>query len=376
MKYWGLSLAVVTAAVGAYAADVEPLPEPIVSLAQIESIAQATQKQFWMLVPPMEDPLYIHPDSTVRAVDWKAFKNKTLTSQMVAEMESVNSSMYPIYRTTLVEARTGELLWYNSLDQLVWQTPAPLDYNEYLFAFEHWNVDSIEMLGTQDLLWARSSNVGLEILLLPESFMASYEEDVALEMQALALAEPMGMAMMSMPQTVTNLMMGIGTTESNEVEVGVFFPTGYTNPVDVFACTSLVDWDWSGFTNISSAGISNFTWVASEASNFSTRFWVAARSDVDSDGDGLSDSHEKYLYQTDPQSSDTDGDGISDFDEVQAGTNPLYADSDGDGMGDLAEANLAVSVAANGNGGVLVVVPQTGWYHATDPNLNLVYLGE
>ncbi len=369
MKTIIVALVTAMAAIGVDAA------ETIVSPSQIEEIARATQRQFWMLVPPAgNDPLYIHPDSTVRAVDWKAFKNKTLTSQMTAEMKTVNSSMYPIYRTTLVEARTGELLWYNSLDQLVWQTPAPFDYNPYLFAFEHWNVDSAEALGIQELLWGRSSNVGLEILLLPEAFMASYEEDVALEAQSLAFAEPM--AMMSMPQIVTNLMMGIGTTESNEVEVGVFFPAGYTNPVDVFACSSLVDWDWSVFTNVSSVGISNFTWVATEATNFSTRFWVAARSDVDSDGDGLSDSHEKYLYQTDPQSSDTDGDGISDFDEVQAGTNPLYADSDGDGMGDLAEANLAVSVAANGNGGVLVVVPETGWYHAITPSLELVYLGE
>ena len=336
---------------------------------------KATQQSFWQLVPPGNgDQLYIHPDRTVWPVDWKKFKNKAFTSQMMAEMKTVNSSMYPVYRLTMVETREGELLWYNSLDQLVWQTPAPLDYNPYFFAFEHWNVDSTEALDTQNLLWGRSSNIGAEILLLPEAFMESYEEDVALEAEAAALAAPMAMMLLS-PPTVTNLMLAIGV-ESNEVEVGVYFPSGYTNPVDVFVCSSLMDWDWSLFTNVSSVGISEFTWIDETATNSSSHFWVAARSDVHSDTDGLSDSLEIYLYGTNPDEEDTDGDGIDDNVEISNGTDPLYADSDGDGMGDLAEANLATSVAANGNGGVLVVVPETGWYHAIVPSLDLVYLGD
>lgn len=42
---------------------------------------------------------------------------------------------------------------------------------------------------------------------------------------------------------------------------------------------------------------------------------------TDSDGDGLTDAHEKALG-TDPHNPDTDGDGVSDGDEVAAGTNP------------------------------------------------------
>ena len=43
----------------------------------------------------------------------------------------------------------------------------------------------------------------------------------------------------------------------------------------------------------------------------------------DSDGDGLSDYEEKYLYHTDPKNPDTDGDGMNDGDEVKRGRNPL-----------------------------------------------------
>ena len=45
--------------------------------------------------------------------------------------------------------------------------------------------------------------------------------------------------------------------------------------------------------------------------------------DTDSDGDGLIDWDEVYLYSTDPLNPDTDGDGIDDFVEVQIGTDPI-----------------------------------------------------
>ena len=382
MKNFGLLLVAIVASAGVYAADTinalpleKEVPEIISSLGQIEQIARNTQKQFWQLIPPVDDPLYIHPDQIVRAVDWDSKEwPKSILKQMVAEMGTagLSCSMYPFYRITVVETRAGELVYYNSYDQEVWRTPAPLDYNPYLFAFQHFGVETEKDLSTQQKIYGRSSNVGSEILLLPEVFMDSYEADVALEAQAMKLAEPM--AMMSAPPASTNLMLAIGV-ENNEVEGGVYFPANYTNAVTIFQCTSLTDWDWSIFTNISSVGISEFTWIDESATNAPTHYWVAAER-ADDDLDGLENGVEKYVHSTDPGNADTDGDGISDGDEVAGGTNPLYADSDGDGMGDAAEVALTNSIAVNGSGGVLVVVPQTGWYHAVDPNLNLVYLGE
>jgi len=43
----------------------------------------------------------------------------------------------------------------------------------------------------------------------------------------------------------------------------------------------------------------------------------------DTDGDGLSDYEEKYIYGTDPKNPDTDGDGMKDGNEVKRGRNPL-----------------------------------------------------
>lgn len=61
----------------------------------------------------------------------------------------------------------------------------------------------------------------------------------------------------------------------------------------------------------------------------------------DTDEDSLSDGDEVNVYDTDPLSPDTDEDGLTDGDEVnEYGTDPLTADSDGDGISDGDEVNV------------------------------------
>ncbi len=62
-------------------------------------------------------------------------------------------------------------------------------------------------------------------------------------------------------------------------------------------------------------------------------------SQVDTDGDGLSDEEEE-VYGTDPNDSDTDGDGVEDKDEIEQGTNPNDSDTDDDGLSDGEEVSL------------------------------------
>ncbi len=61
----------------------------------------------------------------------------------------------------------------------------------------------------------------------------------------------------------------------------------------------------------------------------------------DSDGDGLSDYDEIYIYGTDPLNPDTDGDGLTDYEEIYVyGTDPLNPDTDGDGIPDGDEIHI------------------------------------
>lgn len=60
--------------------------------------------------------------------------------------------------------------------------------------------------------------------------------------------------------------------------------------------------------------------------------------DIDTDGDGLTDSEEVNIYKTDPNDPDTDGDELLDGEEVRVyKTDPLNPDTDGDGLKDGAE---------------------------------------
>ncbi|MBU1703684.1 S-layer homology domain-containing protein, partial [Patescibacteria group bacterium] len=75
---------------------------------------------------------------------------------------------------------------------------------------------------------------------------------------------------------------------------------------------------------------------------------------IDTDGEGLPDNYEKYIYTTSPTNPDTDGGGVNDFLEVLNGTNPLYApddikekeleyDDDKDGMPSLWEKDYGLN---------------------------------
>lgn len=56
--------------------------------------------------------------------------------------------------------------------------------------------------------------------------------------------------------------------------------------------------------------------------NFDHEIMLELLQEIDSDGDGLSDYDEIYIYNTSPYLEDSDGDGISDYDEVMQGTDP------------------------------------------------------
>ena len=55
---------------------------------------------------------------------------------------------------------------------------------------------------------------------------------------------------------------------------------------------------------------------------------------TDTDGDGLTDWEEVFVWGTYPDIADTDGDGLTDGGEVGGGTNPRDADENGDGLPD------------------------------------------
>mgnify|MGYP001166654003 FL=1 len=63
--------------------------------------------------------------------------------------------------------------------------------------------------------------------------------------------------------------------------------------------------------------------------------------DLDSDGDGITDSNETDVYGTNPDNPDTDSDGLNDYVEIfTTGTDPVDADTDDDFLNDGIEVNV------------------------------------
>jgi hypothetical protein len=77
------------------------------------------------------------------------------------------------------------------------------------------------------------------------------------------------------------------------------------------------------------------------------RAYLIGRADIDSDGDGIPDARERFVYGTDPRNADTDGDGMPDGWEITNGLNPLKDDSvgnpDGDGKSNIDEYRSGTS---------------------------------
>lgn len=94
-------------------------------------------------------------------------------------------------------------------------------------------------------------------------------------------------------------------------------------------------------------------------------------SEIDSDGDGLTDDEESLLG-TDPFIADSDSGGVADGDEVAQGTDPLDAsddafDSDGDGLADARESALGTDPALPDTDGDRLLDGEEVDVYGTDP---------
>jgi len=105
----------------------------------------------------------------------------------------------------------------------------------------------------------------------------------------------------------------------------------YINGVLVERWSGEIDWDTACFQI--PGGPTTVRWEYSK-DNFlnvgQDSVWldnvIFVSSSPDSDGDGLADSYESFVYGTDPTLPDTDGDGTIDGIEIQLGFNPLIDD--------------------------------------------------
>ncbi len=136
----------------------------------------------------------------------------------------------------------------------------------------------------------------------------------------------------------TDILFSAIQKEDGDIRLQVQYPGGFTNRLDLFACTNLASGYWILVSQDTiTAGTNALSWLDSGAGQFQARFYCAGDAGVDADSDGLPDARETLVYRTNPALPDTDFDGIPDGAEIARGTDPssggsgvmrLYADSD------------------------------------------------
>ena len=148
----------------------------------------------------------------------------------------------------------------------------------------------------------------------------------------------------------TNLMAAAVSRGSNETAVVVAWPFGQ-RPVDdlvyVYAGTNLLELAKVFALDVSQCVSNAFVAIADESvsgTNGNTQAFFSVGDATDTDGDGLSDSEERFVYGTNPTIRDTDGDYIPDGEEVAIGSSPLVVDTDDDGIVDGDEAGYVYTI--------------------------------
>ena len=166
------------------------------------------------------------------------------------------------------------------------------------------------------------------------------------------------MLLMRLLAAETDIIIQSASVVSNNVKLEIAYPNDFTNRLEIYATTNLSDYDWSlAATNLATTGTNAIFWTDTGTTNYFRRFYAAGNADLDTDGDGLVDGREKYLYGSSMTERDSDSDGLVDGYSGVVGTNVypggartnggtyvegeltwytdvLNSDTDDDGMGD------------------------------------------
>lgn len=173
-------------------------------------------------------------------------------------------------------------------------------------------------------LWRELSKRRIAWQVTLKSISGAEEEPEAAEQEEKDSGEGGGMRLFSEEWT-NHLWLSIDGPEAGltNVIVGVHTPDGFTNRIEIFSITNLLDFPWSlAVTNLPTGGTNLISWPEPDLENIEKCYYVAGNADVDSDEDGLADGREKFLHGTDSSLWDTDGDGVGDGDEIAGGTSP------------------------------------------------------
>ena len=242
----------------------------------------------------------------------------------------------PMWRVDVVETATVSRVWlYTGTDGFPFRTndaPAALDARQW--------VDEVYRQGPPAYLsetevdeWYKErarDRFGLGFTLISSN---DWPTLWAATLAAATNNPPPGSPPLVMPADTNRLAFAAVQVKSNALELSVYTPVDRL-PVDLLTRPAL--------SPVTGAWLIRSTFFPAEpfdtwsgAFSGAAGFFLAARTDIDGDGDGISDCRETYVLGTDPDKWDSAGLAIGDFARMYVyGLAPLLRDTNGDGMDD------------------------------------------
>lgn len=269
---------------------------------------------------PRAEDISVYSHETVIPIRWSNFPRK-FTKYMYAMMDVHG---FPIYRISIYEdPGSRETVFLNSYGTEVYRRVPEANYNlnRLLKTIPPASDASTPRVLHQGFF--DPADVAAEFSFIPETLYSDYlelqEETTALEAVMTALQHP-----------VTNLHVTLRAAANGAVELEIEWPSFFTNDLDIFATLDLAGHVWQVVTsNIPTHNTDHYRWTDWAATNTPQRFYIVGNANLDSDGDGVADGLETYIYGSDPDEQDSDSDGVDDGVEVGASppTDPLNGDT-------------------------------------------------
>lgn len=253
------------------------------------------------------------------------FGPKALPAGMAAGLIEGEDHGFPVYLLVVAEdPATREIVFANADGKEVYAAKPEPGYDPWAYLRERYPDmdDGAYPAKTVEYLMQcyDPARVQAAFTLLPVEYAEKYATALAEEAAASPDRPGGGMAMMRYSgPPVTNLQFTAIEAQTNGMLLTLAYPDGFTNRVDFFTCTNLVDfwWDLAATTNVN-ASTNWIEWLDGSPPDF--RLYAAGNADTnaetDPDGDSLTWAREMFLYHSSPTNYDTDGDGSSDYTEA------------------------------------------------------------
>ena len=340
------------------------LDRALTSVDDLANRVNGEQDFYLRITPPDPDYILRQPIGLV------VFDAKGLPEELTRALVPAVELGCPVYTVTVDEDPISrDLTIYNADGKAVYAIHPYKDYDPYRLLNQLYPDLSTARYAPAYAAWLKGcydpARVQVIMKLMSTEWVADYAEAryATLADQAaaaLGLSAGGGMAMMRSLAADSNIVLAGVTLTSTGAVVQVDHPTNFTGRVDIYWSTDLVAAIWAvGVTNLATNGTGTIYWTDPGATNAAAtrRFYGAADGTVDSDGDGIGDGREHFIYHTSETNRDSDGDGLVDGysgivstnaypggattnggryveGEMTWGTNPKLFDTDGDGMGD------------------------------------------